>query len=63
MDGVRDFAYCAIAPRAAEIDARNSFPSDVDLWREMGACGLHGVTVPEQYGGLGMGYLEHVIAM
>ena len=55
------FAQDRIAPRAAEIDATNSFPRD--LWPEMGALGLHGITVEEEYGGLGLGYLEHVVAM
>jgi isovaleryl-CoA dehydrogenase len=50
-----------IAPMAAEIDATNSFPRE--LWPEMGALGLHGITVDEADGGLGLGYLEHVVAM
>jgi len=50
-----------IAPRAAEIDATNTFPRD--LWPQMGALGLHGITVEEADGGLGLGYLEHVVAM
>jgi isovaleryl-CoA dehydrogenase len=50
-----------IAPRAAEIDASNNFPRD--LWPEMGALGLHGITVEEEFGGLGLGYLEHVLVM
>jgi isovaleryl-CoA dehydrogenase len=54
------FARERIAPIAAEIDAKDRFP--VELWPEMGALGLHGITVPEQDGGLGLGYLEHVIA-
>src|SRR3712207_2583023 len=58
---VRDFAQDRIAPRADEIDRTNTFPRD--LWPEMGALGLHGITVEEEYGGLGLGYLEHVIAM
>jgi isovaleryl-CoA dehydrogenase len=55
--------FCAdrIAPRAAEIDATNTFPRD--LWPQMGALGLHGITVEEDWGGLGLGYLEHVVAM
>eukprot|EP00892_Ulva_mutabilis_P007427 jgi/Ulvmu1/5056/UM021_0073.1 len=60
---VSDFANRTIAPHAAEIDTHNTFPTSVDLWTEMGAMGLHGVTVPERYGGLGLGYLHHVIAM
>jgi isovaleryl-CoA dehydrogenase len=58
---VRDFATTEISPRAAEIDQKNEFP--MDLWRKMGALGLLGITVPEEYGGADMGYLEHVVAM
>ncbi|WP_313197779.1 isovaleryl-CoA dehydrogenase [Rhizobium sp.] len=54
------FARERIAPIAAEIDAKDRFP--VQLWPEMGSLGLHGITVPEEDGGLGLGYLEHVIA-
>ena len=50
-----------IAPRAAEIDRSNQFPRD--LWPKIGALGLHGITVEEEYGGTGLGYLEHCIAM
>ena len=55
------FAQDKIAPRAAEIDRTNTFPRD--LWEPMGALGLHGVTVAEEDGGAGLGYLEHCVAM
>jgi len=58
---VGDFAQDRIAPRADEIDRTNLFPRD--LWPEMGALGLHGITVEEEYGGSGQGYLAHCIAM
>ncbi len=60
-DTVEAFAADEIAPRAAEIDASNEFPRD--LWPRMGDLGLHGITVEEEYGGSGLGYLEHCIAM
>ena len=60
-DSARSFAEKEIAPRAAEIDRDNLFPRD--LWPKMGALGLHGITAPEDYGGLGLGYLEHCVAM
>ncbi len=55
------FADDKIAPLAARIDAEDWFPRD--LWPQMGALGLHGITVEEQWGGLGLGYLEHVVAV
>jgi isovaleryl-CoA dehydrogenase len=58
---VQAFAADKIAPRAAEIDRQNLFPAD--LWRSLGDLGLLGITVGEEYGGAGMGYLEHVVAM
>ncbi|MBS7704024.1 isovaleryl-CoA dehydrogenase [Chelatococcus asaccharovorans] len=60
-ESVQSFAAAEIAPRAAEIDRSNLFPRD--LWPAMGALGLHGITVEEDYGGAGLGYLEHCIAM
>jgi isovaleryl-CoA dehydrogenase len=54
------FAREKIAPIAAEIDEKDRFP--VELWPQMGELGLHGITVEEEWGGLGLGYLEHVIA-
>jgi len=64
-DAIRDvtarFAAEKIAPLAADIDASNSFPRE--LWPQMGELGLHGITVSEEDGGLGLGYLEHVVAM
>ncbi|GJD59523.1 acyl-CoA dehydrogenase family protein [Methylobacterium dankookense] len=57
----RAFASSRIAPRADQIDRSNAFPRD--LWPEMGALGLHGMTVEEEFGGLGLGYLEHCVAM
>ena len=64
-DAIREttsrFAADEIAPLAAEIDRSNNFPRQ--LWPKMGELGLHGITVEEDYGGLGLGYLEHVVAM
>ena len=60
-DTVRAFASAKIAPRAAEIDRSDNFP--IDLWPTMGALGLHGITVEENYGGAGLGYLAHCVAM
>jgi isovaleryl-CoA dehydrogenase len=60
-DTVQSFAQEKIAPRAEEIDRTNQFPRD--LWPQMGALGLHGITVKEEDGGSGLGYLEHVVAI
>ncbi len=60
-DSVSAFTASAIAPRAAEIDRSNEFPRD--LWPRLGDLGLLGITVEEEYGGAGMGYLHHVVAM
>ena len=60
-DAVREFAQSEIAPRAADIDKHDQFP--MDLWPKMGALGVLGITVSEEYGGAGMGYLAHMIAM
>ncbi|MET0545319.1 MAG: isovaleryl-CoA dehydrogenase [Caulobacterales bacterium] len=64
-DAIREttarFAAGRIGPIAADIDATNAFPRH--LWPEMGALGLHGITVEEEFGGLGLGYLEHCVAM
>ena len=60
-DAVREFAQAEIAPRAAAVDKNDQFP--MDLWQKMGALGVLGITVGEEYGGANMGYLAHMIAM
>jgi isovaleryl-CoA dehydrogenase len=60
-DTVRGFTADEVAPIAAEIDKTDRFPRE--LWPRMGALGLHGITVPEEFGGSGLGYLEHVVAL
>jgi len=61
QETVHRWAQERVKPRAAEIDATNAFPPD--LWREMGELGLLGITVEEEYGGAGMGYLAHTVAV
>ncbi|XP_057526880.1 isovaleryl-CoA dehydrogenase, mitochondrial [Amaranthus tricolor] len=62
-ESVVQFAQENIAPHAEKIDKTNYFPKDVNLWKLMGDFNLHGITAPEEYGGLGLGYLYHCIAM
>ena len=59
-DSTRRFAADKIAPLSAEIDHADRFP--IELWQQMGELGLHGITVEEEWGGLGLGYIEHVVA-
>ena len=60
-DTVKSFADAEIAPRAGEIDSGDAFP--MDLWQKMGDLGLHGITVSEEYGGVDMGYVAHMVAL
>src|SRR6201984_1700379 len=60
-DSVHGFAAERISPRADGIDRSNTFPRD--LWPELGKLGVHGITVEEEWGGAGLGYLEHCVAM
>jgi isovaleryl-CoA dehydrogenase len=60
-DTVRSFTQAEVAPLAAEIDRTDEFPRH--LWPKLGELGLHGITVEEEYGGTGLGYLEHCVAM
>jgi isovaleryl-CoA dehydrogenase len=60
-DTVERLCTVELAPRAAEIDRKNEFPAD--MWRKFGEMGLLGITVPEEYGGTGMGYLAHIVSM
>ncbi len=60
-DSLQQFVAAEITPRAGEIDRTDQFP--MDLWRKLGELGVHGITVPEQYGGTDLGYLAHIVAM
>ncbi|MFS7956692.1 putative isovaleryl-CoA dehydrogenase [Helianthus anomalus] len=62
-ESVAQFAQEHIAPHASKIDAANNFPKEVNLWKLMGDFNLHGITAPEEYGGLGLGYVYHCLAM
>ena len=58
---MRRFAEEEVLPRAAEVDEQNQFPNE--LWQRMGELGLLGITAPEEYGGVAMGYTEHCLVM
>ncbi|NDF50531.1 MAG: isovaleryl-CoA dehydrogenase, partial [Betaproteobacteria bacterium] len=60
-EALRDFVDQEITPRAADIDRHDQFP--MDLWRKLGDMGVLGITVDERYGGAGLGYLAHIVAM
>jgi isovaleryl-CoA dehydrogenase len=60
-DSVKRLCDDELAPRAAEIDQKNEFP--MDMWKKLGDLGLLGISIPEEYGGTGMGYLAHTVAM
>ena len=61
IESVKNFVDNEIAPRAEKIDADNSFPRD--LWPMLGNLGLHGITISDEYGGVNLGYLAHVLVM
>eukprot|EP00877_Chromochloris_zofingiensis_P004391 jgi/Chrzof1/13953/Cz08g19070.t1 len=62
-ENVHEFAKTVVAPQAEHVDKSNNFPTQVDLWQQMGEFGLLGITAPTEYGGLGLGYSEHCVAM
>ena len=60
-DTVKRMCDTELAPRAAAIDAKNEFPAD--MWKKLGEIGVLGMTIPEEYGGTGLGYTAHILAM